>query len=178
MVLPKSRLARRSWLFGLAALAVYCGMIFQTLAELQEIAGMPAFDMRPMGYSVHEAHEFLTALGDRGRYVYLSRQLILDTLYPALLALTLTNVYLLINSGGWMTKVTRIGIWMSWSVAAADYLENAGIAAMLYRWPDVPAGLVQASSVVTVVKSVLTMVCVSLLLALVIGRCLIWALRR
>jgi hypothetical protein len=59
-------------------------------------AGAPAslgrrrrpFDIRPLGYSYEEARSFLAATGEQGRAYYLSRQLILDTVYPPFYAVS------------------------------------------------------------------------------------------
>jgi hypothetical protein len=54
-----------------------------------------------------------------------------------------------------------------------DYVENAGIAAMIWCWPEVPAPLVLAASTVTIAKSALTTSAV--LLTVFIGY--LWARR-
>jgi len=58
-------------------------------AGLQALAeGAAPFDIRPLGYSYEEARSFLAATGEQGRAYYLSRQLILDTVYPPFYAVS------------------------------------------------------------------------------------------
>jgi hypothetical protein len=69
--------------------ALWAVMFFGTLAHLQALAGGAApFDIRPLGYSYEEARSFLAATGEQGRAYYLSRQLILDTVYPPFYAVS------------------------------------------------------------------------------------------
>ncbi len=160
MTLTFSPCARRAAVFGAAAAAAYGAMVFGTLAELERIAGLTPFDLRPSGYGPQEARHLLMALGETGRDAYLRHQLVLDTLYPALLALTLSNLFRLIGGGvpaGW---VVRAGVAASWCAAGFDYAENLGIAVMLACWDDLPDALVTASSLATVAKSVSTSVAV------------------
>ncbi len=91
--------ARRAMFFGAAAMAIYLLMMFGTLARLQAISGLKPFDLRPGGYAQEDAHALLGALGEVGRGKYFERQLVLDALYPGLLALTLSNLFLVIGNG-------------------------------------------------------------------------------
>ena len=84
---------RAAAVFGTAATAVYLAMVLGTLPALEAQAGMMPFDLRPTGYSTDTALALLRALGAEGRFYYLTRQLPLDTLYPALMALTLSSLY-------------------------------------------------------------------------------------
>lgn len=139
-----------------AALAVYFVMVLGTLSHLTELAGAPPFDMRPKGYSVTEAADLLSAYGDTGRRYYLTRQIPLDTLYPALLALALMSAL------GWRASrfgtnlLTRLGVPLAILAASFDYLENIGLVSVLLSGPTVTPWLVQAASTATVLKSILT----------------------
>ena len=73
---------------ALLAASVYFTMVSVTLAHLAAVSGQMPFDMRPFGYGPIDAAMLLDALGADGREYYLSFQIPLDTLYPALLALT------------------------------------------------------------------------------------------
>ena len=151
--------------FGLAAVAVYAAMIFGSLAPIEQIAGLPAFDMRPGGYSPEAAAALLAALGDAGRALYWQVQLPLDTAYPALMALTLSH---LVRLAGRATApgLVRAGCVLAWLAALLDYAENAGIAAMLRLWPDGPGLLVHMTSLATIAKSVATTAAILWLVAL------------
>jgi len=71
-------------LFGLGATIIYLVMVLGTLRYLSDLAGALPFDLRPSGYSQADTVGLLEALGGTGRHYYLTRQIPLDTLYPAL----------------------------------------------------------------------------------------------
>ena len=82
---------RLAIVFGVLAAVVYSIIVTVTLTRLEAISGLSPFDMRPLGYDTEQAMVLLEALGEEGRAYYLNRQIILDTFYPALLALALIN---------------------------------------------------------------------------------------
>jgi len=69
----------RILLFWCAAMLVYLLMVFGSLAEIERITGVRAFDMRPTGYSFADALALISALGEEGRRFYLTVQIPLDT---------------------------------------------------------------------------------------------------
>lgn len=141
-------------LFGLGAMMIYLVMVLGTLRYLTDLAVMLPFDLRPTGYSQADAAVLLEALGDAGRHYYLMRQLPLDTLYPALLALTLISTLRWHAAKFGPTLMTRIGVPLAILAASFDYLENLGIGLMLLVGAD--PTLVQATSAATMLKSALT----------------------
>ena len=54
----------RILLFWGAAIFVYFLMVFGTLADIEQITGVKAFDMRLIGYSYADALALISALGD------------------------------------------------------------------------------------------------------------------
>ena len=147
---------RQAALFGLAASAIYLLMIFVTLAHIEALSGLRPFDMRPGGYSNEQANSLLSALGSGGRWYYLTRQIPLDLLYPALMALTLVSLLHWLGSRGVDRRLIQVGIWFSIGAASADYLENTGICLMILSWPETSTNTVLAASVASIVKSGLT----------------------
>lgn len=148
---------------GIVGAALYLAMTGITLAHLEAVSGHAPFDMRPFGYGPREAAALLGALGDDGRAYYLTRQIPLDMVYPAILALTLTLAITWVRRtvpGDW---ITRTGVILAISAAAFDYAENVGTAAMILSWPDLPDALVRAASTATVAKSAATSAAVSIL---------------
>ena len=152
---------------GLIATVIYVLMIGVTLAHIEAVSGQVPFDMRPFGYSSAEAARLLESLGVEGRAYYLSHQIALDSLYPATLALTLSAAVCWFGQSLPNRKLVRFGIALSVGSALFDYVENLGIAAMIWSWPEVSTALVYAASTATIVKSALTTLAV--LLALLIG---------
>jgi len=148
------------------AASVYFAMIFITLAHLQTVAGQIPFDMRPTGYSREDADVLLNALGEDGRAYYLRYQISLDTLYPALLAMTLVAAI------GWLAVhfthriILRAGVALSVGAALFDYGENLGIVVMLLNWPNISDSLVNLVSAASISKAVFTTFAVTFVLIL------------
>lgn len=123
-----------------------------------------------MGYNAGEAHDFLTDLGDAGRSLYLWRQIPLDALYPAALALTLVRLFARSRKSANDQRLIRLGQVIALSAALADYSENAGIVAMLLTWPTFWPALALATGGTTIAKSALTTLAVLLALVSVTRR--------
>jgi hypothetical protein len=157
---------------ALLATSVYVAMVSVTLAHLESVSGQVPFDMRPFGYGPSDAATLLDALGADGREYYLIRQIPLDTLYPALLALTLSSTVCWFGRRMPNGRLVHLGVAFAVGSALFDYLENLGIVAMIHGWPDVSESLVYAVSTATIAKSVMTTL--AIMLAFATG--FIWAL--
>ena len=155
---------------GLAGASIYLLMINVTLAHIETVSGQIPFDMRPFGYGPQEAAQLLDALGADGRRYYLTRQIPLDTVYPALLAMTLVSSMLWFGTRLPNSRLVRTGIVFAVGAAFFDYAENIGIAAMILGWPDVSDALVQATSAASVVKSCSTTAAAFIVLCLWVMR--------
>ena len=158
----------RILLFWCAAVLVYCLMVFGSLADIERITGVRAFDMRPTGYSYADALALISALGEEGRRVYLTMQIPLDTVYPALLAISsASSLYWLSQSFGSTARRYRAVAAVAYLAAIADYAENGLIVWMLNAGLGVPEALVTAASLASVSKSIFsTIVFTTLLIAL------------
>lgn len=173
MNLQLSPYARRAAVSGAAATAFYAAMVFGSLADLEAVSGLKPFDMRPTGYGPDEARALLSSLGDAGRDTYLRHQLVLDTFYPALLAVNLSSLFRLVGRDSGARVAVQAGVIVSWCAAGFDYAENIGIAAMLALRDELPDALVTTTSLATVAKSASTSVAITALLGL-----LAWRVRR
>lgn len=152
------------WALFAVTLAVYAAMAGGTLPAIaRDAAGLTAFDMRPAGYTPAEARAFLTALGDEGRALYLGPQHLLDLIYPALLAAVLIGALWVLLPPLWLRGSL---ILAALAGMAADYTENARVAAMLVHTGPVPDAMVAAASRASQTKSMLTSVA---MLAIVAG---------
>ena len=160
--------------FFLAGALVYAVMVTVTLSHIEAVSNQVPFDMRPFGYSPQEAGALLAALGEEGRMYYLTRQIPLDTLYPALLAMTLVSSILFFTRRWPGSMLAGIGIAFSVSAALFDYAENLGIAMMILCWPDLSHGVVHAANAATIAKSGSTTA--ALAIAFLIGS--VWFRRR
>lgn len=169
-----NRFRQRTYVFFAVAAAFYAIMVLVTLKELESLSGVAPFDMRPTGYSYEDAQLLLQGLGEAGRHYYLTNQIPLDIVFPAAFALFLTNAFLwcrsILTAGRWI----GIGIGLSWLAAAADYLENTGITAMLVLWPKVPGSLVSATSAASIMKAGAT-TCAIIIMLIVVARTVFYA---
>lgn len=152
--------------FGFAATCIYFVMINITLKHIETLTGLIPFDMRPGGYSLEQANALLNALGAEGNRYYLTRQIPLDLIYPALMAITLISILKWLAAKHVARILTNIGVWLSLGAAVADYLENAGIVMMILNWPEPQTYLVHAASTASIAKAGLTTLAV---LSVIIG---------
>lgn len=159
------------WIFFAASGAVYLLMLFWSIPTISAAAGgLAPFDMRPIGYSVEEARAFLSALSEDGRQFYLSVQLRLDLIYPALLGLMLITGYQRVFPAPWSTVFSVVALTM----VSADYLENYMVATMLREGAaSSELNMVSLASLFTVSKFLAAVVSFS---ALLIGA--VWQMRR
>src|SRR5581483_765869 len=121
---------------------LWAAMFFGPLAHLRELSGGVApFDIRLRGYSYDEARYFLNAIGREGRDYYASPELLIDTFYPPLYALSRGLAL------WWLTMPRRLRaaplpaslrvalVAVPIAMACLDMFENVCIAAMLWTWP-------------------------------------------
>jgi hypothetical protein len=173
-----------------AALLVASGlmwavMFFGPLARLSHLAdGLTPFDIRPKGYSYADARAFLEAIGEQGRKYYASPELVIDTFYPPLYAVSRGLALWWLTMPGRVReaplplKVRYVLVTVPILMASLDLVENACIAVMLWTWPDLSHGLVEISNLATRVKiiaGVLTEVLMGVLAAIWLLR---WGMRR
>lgn len=153
------------WLF-LLTMAVYSLMLFWSMPRV--LAGAPEmrlFDMSPSGYSYSQALSLLGALGKTGRAAYLFPQLALDFIYPGLFAAcySLMLVWLFSRRFPLASPVFHLAL-LPLLAGLADYTENVLIIRMITGFPDISPGLVSAASAATVLKSILTSICLTAVL--------------
>jgi hypothetical protein len=137
-------------------------MFFVTLAHLRTLAGGTApFDVRPRGYSYEDARAFLSAIGSAGRAYYLNPELVLDSFYPPLYAVSRAFTLWWLTMPGRvraraMPLAARYALCaISVVMAGIDGFENISIARMIWTWPDLSADLVAHASAATQVKLLL-----------------------
>jgi hypothetical protein len=162
------------WFTAFAALAIYAAMVGWSLPTISAAAGnRPAFDLQPFGYSFAEASEFLTALSPEGRGLYRGTQLWLDTFYPPLFGLFIALGLWIIapTQGGRLQKLLPL---LGLPVAVFDLLENHFVARLLDAAAATPGqDVVQAASLMTILKTLSTSVALTVLLVFVA----LWAWR-
>jgi hypothetical protein len=156
-------------------------LFFVTLPHLQRLAGgAPPFDVRPSGYSYNEARAFLAAIGDEGRAYYLNPELVLDSFFPPLYAASRALALWWLTMPG-RSRDGAIPLGWRWMLIALpvaeailDWGENAGIATMVWTWPDLSPGLVQVASLATQLKFVAAAVTEISMIVLAVAAVLHW----
>jgi hypothetical protein len=156
-------------------------MFFGPLAHLTRLAGgLTPFDIRPRGYSYADARAFLEAIGEQGRAYYAVPELVIDTFYPPLyavsrgLALWWLTMPGRVRAAPLPLKVRYTLIAVPILTASLDLVENGCIAVMLWMWPDLSHGLVEVSSLATRMKIMAGVLTEALMGALAA----IWLMRR
>lgn len=141
-----------------AAMAVYCYMVFVSIPAVMAYEGsLRLLDMMPLGYDLDYVRLLFHSLGSEGRQMYLTRQLPIDMIYPALLALSGCFLLAYFLRKGlpsnpklyWLTFVPVLA-------GLCDYGENIGIITMLRSFPDLSSDLVCWTSGFSIAKSSLT----------------------
>lgn len=154
------------WLIFAVTTGIYLTMLSWSLPMITNAAGgLTPFDMRPSGYSFEEAKAFLTALPADMTTFYRETQIgVLDTYYPALLALTLFLAIGLLapkklKFWGWVLALIAI------PSAVFDYMENTNINLMLFLGPDnINMEIVARASARSVAKATFSTLAMSIVL--------------
>ena len=160
------------WMMFIAMAGVYLAMALWSIPKIAaDTGGLLAFDLRPMGYSFVEAQAFLAALSDGGRVFYLNVQHMLDSAYPALMAVVLVMAFNHLFAG-WLRWATIV---LALAGAGFDYMENAAVAVMLRAGDGLSEATVATASQWTVLKSGAVTLA---LLALIVGLILKWRMNK
>lgn len=172
--LTRTRRFSNIYMWWALALTLYGAMMFGPLRTLTDLASVPPFDLRPMGYSVDEARNLVRALGLRGRDIYMYQQLILDTFYPMALAVASVLTLRRFSDRATAKGLTRCALLVRGAAIVAitaagfDYIENFLIAAILIQPDAISAGVVTAASTATRAKSLATTLSLGTITVLVI----------
>lgn len=137
---------------------IYLLMLRVTIPMVMSFtAGMKIPDLMPAGYDPQYIAKLLNELGERGRQVYLYRQIPLDMIYPLLFAITYSLVLgYILNKLGKLANPYSYLCLLPVMAGFFDYLENIGIITLLATYPDPATGLCRMTSLFTVFKSLFT----------------------
>lgn len=157
------------WALFAVTLVVYGVMLGWSLPTVSAAAGgLVPFDLRPGGYSLEEAKQFIGALSPEGVAFYRDVQHKFDIAYPALSSLTMFFAL------AWLLP-KRIGAWRylvavpALAIAVLDYLENGVVDQMLaVGAAGLTGDLVASASQWTQLKSAVTSVVMTAILLLLI----------
>ncbi len=162
-------LTRVMWIATAAALVLYLVMMLWSLPRLTEAAGgAQPFDLRPFGYDVGSARDFLDRLGAEGARFYTQVQLPLAHAFPLLLAVALGAAL-----GALAPEGVRFLPVLAAPVAIAGWLEAGAVGRLLQAGADgLTRAQVAAASRWSVLESASVTLAVLVLAALLAAR--IW----
>lgn len=169
-----------SWLQGLAsrkgililfllAHGVLFAMMTLTFPRINSQMGTKAFDLKTFGYSHEEAVAMLGNLDQTTKDLYVFPQLLLlDVLYPVLLALLLSALIIrFVKLMGLSARFPYSQLYLLPFLAMLfDYIENSLILYMLSHQDDISELLVTVASSATLLKGVCTLLSWILILVL------------
>jgi hypothetical protein len=134
---------------------VYLSMLTVTIPKVMTLAnGMKLPDMMPTGYDFDYVNNLFTALGEKGRWVYLYNQIPLDMIYPLLFGIGYSLLF-----AYFLKKIKLYGshyfyfTFLPIISGISDYIENIGIIAMIRQYPDLSAETVSITNTFSILKS-------------------------
>ncbi|MDA7430023.1 hypothetical protein PGB28_16275 [Primorskyibacter aestuariivivens] len=160
------------WVIALLALGT--AALFAAMGAISWVHLMPdgalILDARWTGYTASDVATYFMALGPLGISKYAGPLHVLDTVFPAMLAITLAACVLR-ASRPWRQWTRLLLLVAPAGYAVIDYGENALVAELLRNWqgPLDPATVMLASRF-TVTKYVLLGATVAIWLGLMLGR--------
>ncbi|MGZ2370442.1 hypothetical protein ACXR6G_11685 [Ancylomarina sp. YFZ004] len=147
------------WLFVLTNL-VYAIMLIITIPKTMHFSnGMKLLDMMPIGYDSEYINSLFETLGEKGRFVYLYKQLPIDMIYPFLFGFS----YCLLI-GYFLKKINKLNsaffylCFLPVIAGTADYLENFGTITMLNSYPVLSQTVMEYTNIFSIIKSMTTTV--------------------
>jgi hypothetical protein len=113
--------------------------------------GIKLLDMMPKGYDLDYVNKLFVTLGENGRHIYLTNQMLVDMIYPLLFGITYSLLL-----ACFLRKINKLKPLFSYLCLLpilADYLENIGIIKMLKGYLDFKESTVNINSIFSVIIS-------------------------
>ena len=145
-------------LFLLAHLVLIMMMVF-TFPRINAQLGSQAFDLKTFGYTQEEATLMIQNLDQSTIDFYIFPQLLLlDILYPILLALLLSTLIIRLSN---LIRLSPNHIYSNLFILPfiamfIDYLENSLILVMITNPEEISSGLIKLASIFTQLKGAFT----------------------
>lgn len=153
-------------LLWLLSAALLCAMVAVSAVHLMP-GGMPILDIRVGGYDAEAVRLYIDALGPLGITKYAGPLQSLDSVFPALFAITLAATCLW-ASRGMATGARALLLLGPAAYGLSDYAENMFITGVLRSWQaGLDPEMVRWSSMLTQAKFGLLGLCAAMLLALI-----------
>lgn len=150
---------------------VYVIMLTITIPKTMIFSGgMKLLDMMPMGYDLDYVNALFSALGEKGRDIYLFYQIPVDMIYPFLFAITYSLLFaFFLDKLGKLDSVFFYFSLLPLLAGAADYFENFGIIMMLNSFPNISASIASLTNTFSMIKSISTTIFFIALLIIVVS---------
>ncbi len=101
---------------------VYAAMIFITIPKVMAFSGgLKLLDMMPLGYDLDDVNALFTALGEKGRGIYLHNQIPVDMIYPFLFGISYSLIFAFFYINGKLDSVFFYVILLPLVAGTADY---------------------------------------------------------
>lgn len=142
--------------------ALFCALLVTInyspigVAGLLKITGGANILDFEFGYTCEEARGMLAALGPEGRAFYLAKILPADFLFPLSYMLFYTGFIALLLKNLNPARYAKYTVIIPAGAMLFDWLENAGVIAMLADYPDIPAWAASLASVSGMLKMIFT----------------------
>lgn len=154
-ILKKSSSVKNICILFIVSHLVLLLMMLFTFPVINNQIKTKAFDLQTFGYSMELTQSILNNLNDQTTQLYLFPQLmLLDFLYPILLALFLSSIIFRLNKS--KSKFGKTLIYIPFLAMVFDYLENICIALIISKSIEISEWVVFVSSSCTVLKSTFT----------------------
>jgi len=133
-------------------------MMTITFPRIESVIQTTPFDLRTFGYTLEEAGHILDKMDPGTRSLYVFPQiLLLDVLYPLLLALLLSTLMMRMGRlSGFASRFFRALTILPFVGMLCDYAENTCVLALLQGWREPSQGFVSMASTFTQLKSLFT----------------------
>jgi hypothetical protein len=120
-------------------------------------------------YSPEKVFGMISAYGEEGRAVYRNFAMTWDILYPVVYSTLLALVIsILLRNTSLENSAMRMLNLLPFGAMIFDWLENAGIVAMLTAHPQTPSTVARLASAATTAKWSVSALCLLVLLALIL----------
>lgn len=148
---------------------ISCIMHFIINPQLVEYAGeMKILDIMITGYDINYVNDFLKALGEKGRDIYLYQQLAIDMIYPLGYGgfICFSLAWILKKKQGNLTCIGLVICILPLIGVFLDFIENISNAILLLKYPKISSFHVTFSCIMTYLKYFFLIVSVLILFVL------------
>ena len=141
--------------------------IYSLPAIAKAAGGIPAFDLQTFGYSQQTAEQFLNALSDSGRALFLHFQLPLDFAFAFVYTFLFLALFIRLHPKGYKLSFLPLILF------CLDIVENT-LSVLFLKLNTIPPVLFKIGSAVTLTKNLFTAICAVIIIVFLI----LWLIHR